>query len=74
MGISSKTVGNAELIRVKAWFENEFAAQLAGASATADDMAAYLWQHIAGRVLHYEGGVRAAANTEPEVAELTKTA
>ena len=74
IGLPARTVGNAALVRLQAWFESEYAAQLDGASATADDFAAFLGDILARKVMHYEEGLRAAANAEPAVAEFDSEA
>lgn len=64
-GLPGKTVGNAALLRVKAWFEADYAEELDGAEATADDFAAWLWRQIAPKVKNYERRVAEQAIVEP---------
>lgn len=64
-GISAKTVGNAELLRMQAWFEAEYANELDGASATADDLSAWMWRQVAGKVKQYERRVAEQGLSEP---------
>jgi hypothetical protein len=64
-GISAKTVGNAELVRMKAWFEAEYANELDGAEAVADDFAAWLWRHVAAKVKNYEQRIAEQALNAP---------
>jgi len=73
-GIGPKTVGDAEIARLKAWFEATYADELDGRAATPDDFSAWLYRHIAPRVIRYEEGLRDAANSEPAIAELTASA
>lgn len=60
-----RTVGNAELVRVQAWFEAEYAAELNGRDANANDFAAWLWRQVAGKVKNHERKVAEAAVTAP---------
>lgn len=64
-GISAKIVGNAELVRMKAWFEAEYANELDGAEADADDFAAWIWRQVAGKVKAYERRIAEQVVTQP---------
>jgi len=64
-GLTTKTVGNAELLRMQAWFQAEYAKELNGASATANDLSAWLWRQVAGRVKAYERRIAEQAVTPP---------
>ena len=66
-----KTVGTPELLRMKAWFESDYASQLDGADATADDFGAWVWRQVAAKVKNYEEKIRSAANSEPAVSDFT---
>ena len=68
---SGKTVRDAQIARMKAWFESEYATQLDGASVTADDFGHWMWRQVAAKVRNYEERAREAANTQPETGELT---
>lgn len=69
-GIGPKTVGDAEIARIKTWFEATYANALDGRAANADDFAAFLWRQIANQVKQYEKSVAEAALDPP--AELTE--
>ena len=73
-GVGPKTVGDAEITRLKAWFEATYAEELDGRAATPDDFSAWLYRQIRPMVIKYEKGLRDAANTEPAVAEFTAAA
>jgi len=64
-GLSAKTVGDAELTRMSAWFESAYADELDGASATANDFAAWLWRQVAPQVKHHERQVAEQALAAP---------
>ena len=64
-GLSAKTVGTAEIARMKAWFEAEYAQQLDGAPATADDFAAWMWRQVAAKVKQYEQRIAEQVITPP---------
>ena len=64
-----RTVGDAEIIRIKAWFEAT-QASLEGRDATADDFAAWLHQKIAYATRQWEKQQAEAAVAVPEPAEL----
>jgi hypothetical protein len=53
-GITDKTIGTAEIARLKAWFEADYASELSGAEATADDFSAWMWRQLASKVKGYE--------------------
>ena len=67
---TAKTVGDAEIARIKAWFEADYAEQLDGAAATADDFGGFLWRQIRAKVINYERKVAEQAIAEPD--ELTE--
>ncbi len=70
-----RTVGDAEIARIAAWFESDYTLTDANGdprSATANDFGAWLWRQIAAKVKNYETRVRDEASTQPEVAELTE--
>ena len=67
-----RTVGNPGLVRVKACFEAEYAEELGGREANANDFAAWLWRQIAARVKTYERRVAEQALAQPD--ELDDTA
>lgn len=69
-GISDKVVGNAEIARLQAWFEAEYVTELGGASATADDFAAWMWRQLAAKVKTYERRIAEQAIADP--AEFTE--
>jgi hypothetical protein len=66
-----KTVGTAEIARMQAWFEADYANELDGNAATADDFSAWCWRQVAAKVKNYEEKDRAAANSEPAVEDFT---
>ena len=70
-GTSAKTVGAAQLARIKAWYTAAFADTLNGETVTSDDIACWLWREVNGPVTRYENNVRDAANNAAAVADLT---
>ena len=66
-GLGPKTVGNAELLRLKAWFEDEYAEQLDGREATAHDFASWMYRQVKGKVVQRER--RVAENAIPDADE-----
>ena len=71
-GIGPKTVGNTELGYLKAWFEDEYAEELDGAEATAQDFGAWLYRQVEPKVRAYLTRLRDEANSEPSVAEFSE--
>jgi len=68
---SGKTVGTAEFARLTAWFEHDYADELDGNSATANDLSAWLWRQAAGKLRQYESKIRDATNTATPVGDFT---
>ena len=64
-GLTTKTVGNAELVRMQTWFQAEYAKELDGAAATANDLSAWLWRQVAGKVKAYERRIAEQAVNAP---------
>jgi len=60
-----RTVGNAELLRMQAWFEADYATELDGRDADANDFAAWLWRQVANKVKGYELRVKEQAIVKP---------
>jgi len=65
------TVGSGAVARVQAWFESDYAEQLDGASMSPDDLSAWLWRQLAGKVLNYERRVEENAIDDPDELEDT---
>ena len=72
-----RTLGDAEVARIQAWFESVYATDLLDEngdprSATANDFAAWLWGQIAGQVKQWEKAAVLATHMEtlPEEVEL----
>ena len=70
-GTSAKTVGAAQLARIKTWYAAAFADALNGEAVTSDDIASYLWREVSGPVARYENQVRNALNELAAVQDLT---
>ena len=70
-GVSAKTVNDAQLARIKAWFTATYATELGGETVTSDDIACWLWRQVSGAVNQYECRKRDADNDAAAVADLT---
>ena len=73
-----RTVGNAELLRIKAWFEARWSERLKDGAgdpreATANDFAAWLWTELAAQVKAWENAERDADNPLAAIEELDAT-
>ena len=64
-GISAKTINDAALNRIKAWFTATYSTELAGRTVSADDLAAYMWTVVSEQTKMYEKGVAQAALDAP---------
>lgn len=70
-GVTAKTVNATQLARIKSWYAAAYPEELNGEAVTADDIAAWLWRQINGKVKVRENAVRDAANNAAAVADLT---
>ena len=74
-GIAAKDVQAAELLRIKAWFEANFEAELESVgradNANAQDFGALLWRTLRGRVRSWEREQNIANTPAIEPAELS---
>jgi hypothetical protein len=70
-GISAKTINDAQLARIKAWFTASYPTELGGETVTSEDIACWLWRQVRGAVNQYENRARDAANDAAAVADLT---
>jgi hypothetical protein len=65
------TIGPNAVARIQAWFEADYGGQLDGASMSADDLSAWLWRQVAGKVKNYEQKILdEAAGTADELEEV----
>ena len=70
-GISAKTINDAQLARIKAWFTASYPDELGGETVTSEDIACWLWRQVSGAVNQYESRKRDADNDAAAVADLT---
>jgi hypothetical protein len=61
-----KIVGAAGLLRIQAWFESDYAEQLDGASASANDISSWMWRQVAAQVKNYERKIAHRVVAEPD--------
>ena len=62
---SGRIIGDAEVARIKAWFESDYAEALDGAAMSADDLSEWLARQVRGKVIQYERRVAQNALAEP---------
>ena len=70
-GISAKTINDAQLARIKAWFTATYTDSLGGETVTSDDIACWLWRQVSGQVTRHENQARDAANNAAAITDLT---
>ena len=70
LGVSAKTVNDAQLARIKTWIASENSVQLAGQTVTSEDVACHLWAQLTAQVVHHENKLRDAANNAAAVGDL----
>ena len=71
LGVSAKTVGSAQLARIKAFITAEEAGTLGGETVTSEDVACWLWSDINRKVKIRENKKRDTDNDAAAVADLT---
>jgi hypothetical protein len=64
--IPAKTVGDDQLVRIKAWLS-----EILGQDASSEDISCWMWTEINSRVVERENKARDAANTAAAVTDLT---
>ena len=70
LGVSAKTINNAQLARIKTWMSSEYSVQLAGQTVTSEDVACHMWRQLNAQVVHHENKLRDAANNAAAVGDL----
>jgi len=71
LGVSAKTINNAQLARIKTWMSSEYTVQLAGQTVTSEDVACHMWRQLNTQVVRHENKLRDAANNAAAVGDLT---
>jgi hypothetical protein len=61
-----KIVGAAGLLRIQAWFGSDYAEQLDGASASANDISSWMWRQVNAQVKNYERKIAHRVVAEPD--------